>query len=180
MKRVLQKMKKNNHICIGSVGRSKGLNGEFYLNSFCNPKENIIDYIKDIVFLSDSKLEIEYIKKCANKLFSKIKNINDVDSVKEYTNQKLYLNMSSLPKLPMNEFYWNELIGMKVEDENEKKILGIVKALENYGANDCLVVKPFNDSIDNKTRLIPYINEIFIKSVDIKQNIIKVDWRSDY
>ena len=29
--------------------------------------------------------------------------------------------MSSLPKLPMNEFYWNELIGMKVEDENEKK-----------------------------------------------------------
>ena len=88
--------------------------------------------------------------------------------------------MSSLPKLPMNEFYWNELIGMKVEDENEKKILGIVKALENYGANDCLVVKPFNDSIDNKTRLIPYINEIFIKSVDIKQNIIKVDWSSDY
>ena len=47
MKRVLQKMKKNNHTCIGSVGRSKGLNGEFYLNSFCNPKENIIDYIKD-------------------------------------------------------------------------------------------------------------------------------------
>ena len=74
MKRVLQKMKKNNHTCIGSVGRSKGLNGEFYLNSFCNPKENIIDYIKDIVFLSDSKLEIEYIKKSANKLFSKIKN----------------------------------------------------------------------------------------------------------
>ena len=73
MKRVLQKMKKNNHTCIGSVGRSKGLNGEFYLNSFCNPKENIIDYIKDIVFLSDSKLEIEYIKKGANKLFSKIK-----------------------------------------------------------------------------------------------------------
>ena len=124
MKRVLQKMKKNNHTCIGSVGRSKGLKGEFYLNSFCNPKENIIDYIKDIVFLSDSKLEIEYIKKSANKLFSKIKNINDVDSVKEYTNQKLYLNMSSLPKLPMNEFYWNELIGMKVEDENEKKNIG--------------------------------------------------------
>ena len=74
-------MKKNNHTCIGSVGRSKGLNGEFYLNSFCNPKENIIDYLKDIVFLSDSKLEIEYIKKSANKLFSKIKNINDVDSV---------------------------------------------------------------------------------------------------
>ena len=118
MKRVLQKMKKNNYTCIGSVGRSKGLKGEFYLNSFCNPKENIIDYIKDIVFLSDSKLGIEYIKKNANKLFSKIKNINDVDSVKEYTNQKLYLNMSSLPKLPMNEFYWNELIGMKVEDEN--------------------------------------------------------------
>ena len=113
MKRVLQKMKKNNHTCIGSVGRSKGLNGEFYLNSFCNPKENIIDYTKDIVFLSDSKLEIEYIKKGANKLFSKIKNINDVDSVKEYTNQKLYLNMSSLPKLPMNEFYWNELIGIE-------------------------------------------------------------------
>ena len=68
----------------------------------------------------------------------------------------------------------------ELDQESYFKILGIVKALENYGANDCLVVKPFNDSIDNKTRLIPYINEIFIKSVDIKQNIIKVNWRSDY
>ena len=41
-------MRKNSLICIGTIGRPKGLKGEFFLNSFCNPTENIIDYIEDI------------------------------------------------------------------------------------------------------------------------------------
>jgi len=33
-----------NFICIASVGKPRGLKGEFFLNSFCYPKDNILEY----------------------------------------------------------------------------------------------------------------------------------------
>ena len=63
---------------------------------------------------------------------------------------------------------------------NKNEILGEVKELNNFGANDCLVVKPTIDSVDDKERLIPFIKEKFIYSVDKKEKILKVHWQSDY
>ena len=55
-------MKKNKLICIGSIGKPRGLKGEFFLNSFCNPPKNIISYTKYIKTNNDIDLKIEYIK----------------------------------------------------------------------------------------------------------------------
>tara|TARA_B100000575_G_scaffold288313_1_gene288109 strand:+ start:86 stop:604 length:519 start_codon:yes stop_codon:yes gene_type:complete len=172
-------MKKNNHICIGSIGKPRGLKGEFFLNSFCNPPENILNYINDIL-INDQKLKLDYIKKSNTKFHSKIKDINDLDKVKEYTNTKIYISSDNLPVLPPDELYWHELKGMLVIDINEKEILGVVDGLNNFGANDCLIVKPTNKSIDNKERLIPYIKETFIQSVDKEKKLVNVNWKSDY
>ena len=37
---------KSEFILIATVGKSKGLKGEFFLNSLCDPKENILNYSK--------------------------------------------------------------------------------------------------------------------------------------
>ena len=58
----------NNHICIASIGKPRGLKGEFFLNSFCNPKENILNYSE--FFIQDNKIsnfKIEYIRKINSK-----------------------------------------------------------------------------------------------------------------
>ena len=41
--------------------------------------------------------------------------------------------------------------------------------LNNFGANDCLVIEPSKNSVDNQERLIPFIKDIFIKSIDDKK-----------
>ena len=69
---------------------------------------------------------------------------------------------------------------MQVEDLNSNDILGMVDTLNNFGANDCLVIKPTKNSIDNKERLIPFIKETFIKSINQNKKIIKVDWQKEY
>ena len=43
-------MKKNNLLLIGNIGKSKGLNGEFFLNSYTSPYDNIISYKDDLIF----------------------------------------------------------------------------------------------------------------------------------
>ena len=174
-------MKKNKLICIGSIGKPRGLKGEFFLNSYCNPPENILNYSN--FFIEDNKIvnfKIAYIKKINKKFYSKINSINNIDEIKEYTNLKLFINSEDLPKLSIDEIYWHELIGMQVKDQNSNDILGIVRALNNFGANDCLVIEPSKNSVDNQERLIPFIKDIFIKSIDDKKQLIEVEWQKEY
>tara|TARA_Y200000002_G_C22416765_1_gene552132 strand:+ start:111 stop:635 length:525 start_codon:yes stop_codon:yes gene_type:complete len=174
-------MKKNKLICIGSIGKPRGLNGEFFLNSYCSPKENILNYLDfSIENNKISDFKINYIKKINKKFYAKINSIDNIDGIKNYTNSKLFINSENLPKLTNDEVYWHELKGMQVEDSNTNDILGEVETLNNFGANDCLVIKPTNNSIDDKERLVPFVKETFIKSIDDNQKIIKVDWQKEY
>ena len=173
-------MKKNKSVCIANIGKPRGLKGEFFLNSFCSPKENILNYIDDIFIDNENKLSIEYIKKSNSKFLAKLKNIDSVDEIKKYTNTKLYISSENLPQLKSEEVYWHDLKGMIVIGLNKNEILGEVKELNNFGANDCLIVNPTPDSVDEKERLIPFIKEKFIDSVDEKERVLKVYWQSDY
>ena len=172
-------MRKNSLICVGTIGRPKGLKGEFFLNSFCSPAENIIDYIEDIK-INDEDLKLQYIKKNNTKFLSKIMNIDDLETIKGYTNTKLFISSDNLPILSSDEIYWHQLVGMLVFDINKDELLGKVSGLNNFGSTDCLIIDPTNDSIDNKERIIPFIRETFIKKIDQKKQIIEVNWQKDY
>ncbi|MFL2714494.1 MAG: ribosome maturation factor RimM [Gammaproteobacteria bacterium] len=174
-------MKKNKLVLIASIGKPRGLKGEFFLNSYSNPAENILNYSN---FLKNDdisvNLKIEYIRRINKKFYSKILDINDVDEIKKYTNTKLFIDYKNLPELPQNETYLHDLMGMIVIDQNLDEILGVVDGLNNYGADDCIIVKPSINSIDKQERLIPFIKDKFIKSVDKKKRVIKVDWQKDF
>ena len=172
-------MRKNSLICIGTIGRPKGLKGEFFLNSFCNPAENIIDYIEDIK-INDKELKLQYIKKNNTKFLSKIVNIDDLDTIKSYTNTKLFISSDNLPILSSDEIYWYQLAGMNVFDINQNELLGKVSGLNNFGSTDCLIINPTNDSIDDIERIIPFIRKTFIKKIDQEKQIIEVNWQKDY
>ena len=173
-------MKKNKLICIGSIGKPRGLKGEFFLNSFCNPPKNIINYTKYIKTNNDIDLKIEYIKENNLKLLSKIKGVGDVDEIKVHTNTMLYISSNNLPEIKQEEIYWHDLEGMAVIDHNNNEVLGTVKELNNFGSNECLIIQPTDDSVDDQQRIIPFIKNTFIDSIDKKNRVIKVNWQSDY
>jgi 16S rRNA processing protein RimM len=171
----------NNYICIASIGKPRGLNGEFFINSFCDPKENLLKYSN--FYIQDDLIKnfkIEYIKKINLKMYAKILGVNDIDSIKKFTNLEIFINKNNLPEINENEAYWYELIGMQVIDLKTKDVLGIVKNLNNYGSSDCLEIAPTNSSIDNKKRLIPFITDKFISSINRKESIIFVNWDKSF
>ena len=170
---------KSDFILIATIGRSKGLKGEFFINSLCNPKENLINYSNFLIGNSKDPIKLEYIKNLNSKLISKISSINDIDSIKELTNKELFIHKSELPKLPEGEIYWHDLIGMKVINIL-KEDLGIIDEVNNYGSSDILKVIPSESSIDNELRLIPYVKDKYINSISIEKNQINVDWAKDY
>ena len=166
-------------ILIATVGKSKGLKGEFFLNSLCDPKENILNYSNFIIGVSKLPIKFEYIKLLNNKFISKIIDINDVDDIKKLTNESIFINKSELPKLSNDEIYWHDLIGMQainIKDQN----LGVIEEINNYGASDIVKVVPTKSSVDKEIRLIPYIKEKYIISHSYDKNCLVVDWELDF
>ena len=101
----------NNYICIASIGKPRGLKGEFFINSFCVPKDNLLNYSNFLIqddLIKDFK--IEYIKKINLKMYAKIFGINDIESIKKFTNLEIFIDKGSLPKIGYKEAYWHELI----------------------------------------------------------------------
>jgi 16S rRNA processing protein RimM len=60
---------------------------------------------------------------------------------------ELYVPRSSLPVTGEDEFYHADLIGLRAEDV-EDRMLGVVKAIHNYGAGDVIEIEqPGGDSM---------------------------------
>ena len=170
---------KSDFILIATIGKSKGLKGEFFINSLCDPKENITNYSHFKKGLSKEPIKLIYIKQFGDKFISKIKDINDVDDIKKLTNQELFINKSELPELINDEIYWHDLIGMQVINKHDED-LGIIEEINNFGSSDVLKVIPSRSSSDKEIRLIPFIKDKYIISHSIINNLLIVDWDLDF
>ncbi len=78
-----------------------------------------------------------------------------------------------LPEVSADEFYWADLIGLRVENEKGEP-LGAVESLLETGANDVLVVKA-----GETTRLLPFVSEV-VRQVDPAAGRVVVAWELDW
>jgi 16S rRNA processing protein RimM len=84
------------------------------------------------------------------------------------------VDRARLPETPPGEYYWADLIGQVVRNM-EGVELGVVEGLTDNGAQDVLVVKQ-----GKVERLIPFVQGPIVKSVDLREKSIVVDWQPDY
>lgn len=164
----------SNPIVIGSFGKTFGVQGWIKINSFTSPPKNILkfkpwllqknNYWEEIYF-TDSRERIDNI-------IVKLPNCNSPEEAQNFTNIKIGVWRDQLPKLQTNEYYWTDLIGLKVVNSSEFD-LGIVQDLTATGANDVLIV------VGDRKRLIPYISDVILE-VDLTKKIIRVDWDQDF
>lgn len=161
-------------ITIGRFGRVYGIKGWISVISYTEPKENILTYSSWMIAINGKYqfIEIENSKIQQKNILVKIKNIDDREIVKTYTNLEIVTESSKLPQLPKGEYYWKDLKNLTVITKNGTK-LGKVDHLLATGANDVLVVK------NDKERLIPYIDDVII-NIDIDKQTITVDWDAKF
>ncbi len=81
---------------------------------------------------------------------------------------EVYLPLSILPKLTGNKFYYHEVIGFSIVDENFGTV-GTLESINDNGAQELFVINR-----DNTEVLIPMHDE-FIKKVDRAQQQIIVN-----
>ena len=126
-------------------------------------------------------LDITTVRSQGKGFIAKLVGVDDRNAAELLRGHSIEIPDSSLPRLNDGEFYWRDLIGCRVElnADGENLSLGRVDHLIETGANDVLVVRPTEDSIDHRERLIPWLEDDVIVAVDIESQRISVRWHPD-
>ena len=103
-------------VTIGQFGSPFGVLGWIKVNSFTDPATNVLAYQPWFVGKKDKWQSIQFVdsKSQQNKIIVKIAGRENIEAVQQYTNQYIAIPRKQLPKPAKNEFYWTDLIGMKV------------------------------------------------------------------
>jgi len=162
-------------LIVGKIGAPYGVKGWVKINSYTEEQQGIFNYQPWL--LSDGKeYRVDQWRVHNKGLVAKLVGIENRNEAEDIKNADISIQSDLLPALEEDQFYWRELLGMKVVTEQGYD-LGTVKELFETGANDVLLVKArINDAFGQKERMLPYLPEQVIKHVDKEAKTITVDW----
>lgn len=167
--------KDKNWVVVGKFGRPQGLAGLVRVFSFTDPRDNLYDYSNWHAKINHVIQEIKPLTLQRNNKFDlvKIAGYESRELAALLTNVEIVIESSQLPILAANEYYWHELVGMKVQNDQGVS-LGEVKEMLETGANDVIIVE------GEKRHLIPYIYNDFVLNIDNNHKLITVHWDPDF
>lgn len=112
--------------------------------------------------------EVETVKIHSNILIAKLDGVDDRDAAFACKGMLVAVPRDQLPEPHEDEYYWSDLIGLNVANEQGVDFGKVVDVFET-GANDVLVVK------GDKERLIPFIDQVVLQ-VDLDAKTMVLDW----
>lgn len=167
--------KNDDWIVVGRFGRVHGVKGFITVHSFTEPRDNIFKYGDWRVCINKTWQPLEILKAeiQSKSIIVLIKGYEQREIASRLTNAEIAVSRANLPEPEPGEYYWHDLIGMSVMNLTGESF-GTVVDIMPTGANDVLVVR------GEKKHLIPYLPEQVIKTVDMDQKKITIDWDLDF
>lgn len=167
-------------VVLGKIVTVHGIRGAVKIYSFTDPIDNILNYPQWILRKGNEQLTVKLKagRMQGKALVAELDNLTDREEAKKLADFEILVCRDELPVLNNDEYYWYQLQGLMVINQ-QNQLLGKVDHLLETGANDVLVVKPCVDSIDDRERLLPYIEQCVL-NVDLAAGTLQVDWDAEF
>ena len=167
------------YVLIGKVGAAHGVQGWVKVTSYTDAPADIFSYAPWYIQENNQWKEISFAdpKQHDKYLVARINNCKDRDAARRLTNLEIGIKKSQLPETAENEHYWSDLENLSVKTVGGV-YLGTVDHLFQTGANDVMVV--IDKENGNNRRLLPFIREQVVISVDMDNKEITVDWDHEF
>ncbi len=164
-------------VLLGRIVGVHGLRGAVKLESYTEPRLAIFDYKPWLL-----EREPERFEEIANAhgraqgkgIVAMLPDVIDRDVAAGLIGARIWVSRDALPELESGEYYQTDLEGLQVVNEAGED-LGRVTHMFDNGAHDVLVTR----DEAGRERLIPYVVEAYVKSVDLDAGRITVDWNKD-
>jgi 16S rRNA processing protein RimM len=177
-----------NALTVGKITGPYGVKGWVKIHSFTDPEENLFRFGAWQLERRGSLETVEFDewKRHGKGMVAHIAGVDDRTLAESFKGLQIVVEANSLPSLEEGDFYWHQLQGLQVwgreprsttdEPERDRVLLGTVDYLIETGANDVLVVKASENSIDDRERLIPYLPGDVVSRVSLEQGVVEVEW----
>lgn len=158
-------------ICLGEISTAHGVRGLVRIRIYGDDPQALSAYGPLFTTETGDKTITVKMKNAANKYWiAEIAGVTDRNVAETLRGTKLWIERDKLPDLEDDdEFYYEDLIGMTVKTATEDNV-GVVVAVENFGASDLLEVKP----PAGPTFYLPYADEYVIE-INLPQKTITAD-----
>ncbi len=157
-------------IPVGKIIDTHGIRGQLKLRSYSGNAESLAGACS-VTLKSPSGDLSEYalkgFKPNAGRFIITLKEFSDIDQAIPLIGSEVCLRRSQLPQLPDDEYYWNDLIGLRVETIDGTTVGTLVDIFET-GSNDVYVVKG-----SDREHLIPAIADV-IRSIDLQVGVVVI------
>ena len=158
-------------IAYGKVIKPQGLSGEVKVVPFSgefSSFENFKNlYISQEIY-NPPRFVISRSRNQKNNIIVKLQGIDSIDDAERLKGLTVFIDKKELPKKADDEYYWFELIGMDVYN-NEDKLIGKVKDIIDNTAQPILVIN--NNS---EEYLVPLV-EKFVEDIDLTNSKIVIN-----
>lgn len=155
---------------VGKLVKPKGIKGELKAEVITSFPEHFSQlkelFIKDVDYV---QLTIESVKFRNEFIYIKFAGVNSREDAEKLRNNYLYIPEKELFPLNDDEFYYHQLVGLKIFSEKNVYI-GELKEIESYSANDVFIV----ESETGEIILLPAVKKI-IKKVDLEARKMTIE-----
>ncbi len=158
----------------GRIAGVLGVKGWVKIFSHTRPREAIIDYSPWMIKVGAHWREavVEEGRAQGKGIVVKLAGVDDRDQASALIGSDIAIKIASLPPLKNGEYYWSQLLGLRVINLAGDEF-GKVSHLVETGANDVIVVQ------NGRERWLPVTAQV-IREVDLEAGVIRVDWDADF
>ncbi len=160
---------------LGAIQGAHGLKGALTVFSNTRPAQAIAGYSFWWLGHSPDALIRYAVKRCwqhGKRVLAELDGIHDCNQAESLKGMKIWVPYDDV-EVAVNEFLWDDLIGCQVYDVGNE-LMGTVTALEEYGAQDILVVGTPEGSSEPGEWMLPFIEGV-VQDVDIDARRIMIE-----
>lgn len=151
-----------------------GVRGWVKVFSYTDPREAILSYEGWLLGRKGDwkPAEVAEGQRHGKSVIAHFVGVDDRDRAAALVGNEIAVVREALPETAEGQYYWLDLIGLRVMHRDGTD-LGEVQSMLQTGANDVMVVQ------GEQERLIPFVKNEVVISVDMVERIINVDWEWD-
>ena len=168
-------MSAEQRLAVGKISGAFGVRGWVKIYSFTDPVESILRYASWQVVTHGEwrEMKVKTGRVHGKGIVAQLEGIDDRNAAELLNGAAIEVRRDQIPDAAEDEFYWQDLEGMTVENE-QGECFGTVSHLFETPANQVMVVT------DGETeRMLPFV-EAYIIDVDMDAGKIIVDWQADW
>ncbi len=156
------------YLVVGQIRKPHGLKGEVLFEVMTDFPERLQRGKRVYIGDEHTLMTIIGVRSHNKGLLVSFRGKETPEDVESLRNEMVYVKTSELPSLPKGEYYFHQMVGLQVYNEQEE-LLGELTEILETGANDVYVI----NTPEGKELLVPAIESV-LKLVDLDRKRIVI------